>query len=127
MPTSPGDPRDWEDFTWTHEEEPTAAGNTSSSNSSVSSLSDGFSGQREDPYDLLSMAPLIAENLRLRDKLEAVQRASGKISHHEWLLRHPNMPRRPQYGLIRMIVMRVWGWLERATQKVIDTYRWLRG
>ncbi|KAI4731007.1 hypothetical protein E4T49_01301 [Aureobasidium sp. EXF-10728] len=115
MPTSPGDPQDWEDFTWTHEQEPTPSESDSSSNSSVSFLSDGSSGQRR------------TQNLRLRDRLEAVQRVNGKISHHEWLLRHPNMPRRPQYGLMRMIVMRVWGWLERATQKVIDTFRWIRG
>jgi hypothetical protein len=125
MPASPGDPSEWEHFSWTPAEEPTPTESSSSSDSSVSCLwSDGVTPQLGDPDDLLSIAPLIAGRLMLRDQVAAARRASGRFSYYEWLRRHPHMPRRPQYGLLRMIVIRVWGWLGRAEQKFVDTWRW---
>jgi hypothetical protein len=129
MPASPGDPSEWEHFSWTPAEEPTPTESSSSSESSASSSasslwSDGVTPQLGDPDDLLSIAPLIAGRLMLRDQVAAARRASGRFSYYEWLRRHPHMPRRPQYGLVRMIVMRVWGWLGRAEQKFVDTWWW---
>jgi hypothetical protein len=63
----------------------------------------------------------------LRDQATAVRRANGIFSYYEWLRRHPHMPRRPRYGLMKMVVMRVWGWLGRVKQKFVDTWRWVTG
>jgi hypothetical protein len=94
MPASPGDPSEWENFSWTPAEEPPPSLSSSSSESSVSNIVSVY----EDG-------------------------GVGRISYHEWLRRHPGLLRRPQYSLLRMIVLRVWGLLADVKQKFVRIWR----
>jgi hypothetical protein len=98
MPASPGDPSEWENFSWTPAEEPPPVLSSSSSESSVSNITS--------VYD---------------------EGGVGRISYTEWLRRHPGLPRRPQYGLLRMIVLLAWGLLADVKQKFIRIWRWIKG
>jgi hypothetical protein len=128
MPALLDDPLEWEHFSWTFEQQPTPLEINARSGPSGSSLSaGGVTVQTEDPDGLLALTRLHYEILGMQDGVPYVRNLSERISHSEWLRRHPSLPRRPQYGLLRMIVMRVWRWLGYAGQKFVDTWSWIKG
>jgi hypothetical protein len=128
MPASPGDPSEWEHFSWTFEQQPTSIEIIGSSGPSGSSLSaNGVTVQTEDPDGLLALTRLHYEISGVHNRVATVRGAGERISHSEWLCRHPTLPRRPQYGLLKMIVVRISGWLGHAGQKFIDIWRWIKG
>jgi hypothetical protein len=128
MPASPDDPSEWEHFSWTFEQQPTPLEINARSGPSGSSRSaGGVTVQTEDPDGLLALTRLHYEISGMHDGVPDVRSLSERIAYSEWLRRHPTLPRRPQYGLLRMIIMRVWGWMGYAGQKVIDTWSWIKG
>jgi hypothetical protein len=125
MPASPNDPSEWEHFSWTFEQEPTPNEINTSSGPSGSFLSaNGVTLQTEDPEGLLALTRLHYGIPGVHDGVATVRGAGGRVSYSEWLRRNPDLRRRPRDGLLRMIVIRVWGWLGYAGQKFIDIRRW---
>lgn len=109
MSASSNDLPEWEDLTWAPEQEWTPTESRASSEHSGSSTS----------------TVRFASQIGYADA--AVRRTDGRLSYHEWLHLNPDQPHRPQYGLLRLIVMRAWSWLGSIKQKFTDICMWLRG
>ncbi|KAI5273322.1 hypothetical protein E4T47_03540 [Aureobasidium subglaciale] len=126
MPASPGDPEEWNNFSWSHEQAPVGSASPSAL-STASSSSDSKDGT-EDELDSFSLALVMAENRRQHNARQARQRADGGLMYLEWLKRNPALPVRQQHGIMRLVVVRVWAVLVRAKQNFIDIVRnWAGG
>lgn len=109
MLTLPNNSTEWGDLSWAPEQEWTPLESRVSSEHSDSPTSTVRSASQIGYADV------------------AAQRTSGALSYYEWLRLNPDRPQRPQYGLLRLIVMRAWSWLGRVKRRLINTYMWLRG
>lgn len=101
-------PPDWDNLSWASEQEWTPTESRASSEHSGTSTS----------------TVRFASQIGNADA--AARRTSGAFSYHEWLRINPDQPHRPQYDLLRLIVMRAWGWLGSVKQKFINICMWLR-